>query len=65
MHAQTSQDSQLGEMLEIVLINNSTLDTNTLASAKIELIRTAEVRALYQNKSVCKSPLATRGDARR
>jgi hypothetical protein len=36
MHAQVSQDYQLGEMLEIVLINNSTLDANTLAFAKLE-----------------------------
>jgi hypothetical protein len=40
MHAQASQDSQLGEMLAIVLITNSTLDANILASAKLELIRT-------------------------
>jgi hypothetical protein len=46
MHAQASQDSQLGEMLAIVLINNSTLDSNTSASAKLELIRAAEVRSL-------------------
>jgi hypothetical protein len=52
MHAQASQDSQLGEMLAIVLINNSTLDANTLASANLELIRAAEVRALDQNKTV-------------
>jgi hypothetical protein len=44
MHAQASQDSQLDEMLAIVLINNSTLDA--LASAKLELISAAEVRAL-------------------
>jgi hypothetical protein len=56
MHAQTSQDSQLGEMLAIVLISNSTLEANTLASAKLELIRTAEVRALEQNKTVSESP---------
>jgi hypothetical protein len=30
MHAHASQDSQLGEILTIVLINNSTLDANTL-----------------------------------
>jgi hypothetical protein len=56
MHAQASQDSQLGEMLAIVLINNSTLDANTLASAQLELIRAAEVRALDQNKTVSESP---------
>jgi hypothetical protein len=56
MHAQASQDSQLGEMLAIVLINNDTLDANTLASAKLELIRAAEVRALDQNKTVSESP---------
>jgi hypothetical protein len=50
-----TQDSQLGEMLAIVLINNSTLDANTLASAKLELIRAAEVRALDQNKTVSES----------
>jgi hypothetical protein len=33
MHAQASQDSQLGEMLAIMLFNNSTLDASTLASA--------------------------------
>jgi hypothetical protein len=55
MHAQASQDSQRGEMLAIVLINNSTLDANTLASAKLELIRTAEVRSLDQNKAVSES----------
>jgi hypothetical protein len=56
MHAQASQDSQLGEMLAIVLINNSTLDANTLAFVKLELIRAAEVRALDQNKAVSESP---------
>jgi hypothetical protein len=56
MHAQASQDSQLGEMLAIVLINNSTLDANTFSSAKLELIRAAEVRALDQNKAVSESP---------
>jgi hypothetical protein len=56
MHAQASQDSQLGDMLAIVLINNSTLDANTLASAKLELIRAAEVRSLDQNKAVSESP---------
>jgi hypothetical protein len=56
MHAQPSQDSQLGEMLAIVLINNSTLDANALASAKLELIRAAEVRSLDQNKAVSESP---------
>jgi hypothetical protein len=50
MHAQASQDSQLGEMLAIVPSNNSTLDANTLASAKLELICAVEVRALDQNK---------------
>jgi hypothetical protein len=58
LDARTSitQDSQLGEMLAIVLINNSTLDANTLASAKLELIRAAEVRALDQNKTVSEYP---------
>jgi hypothetical protein len=56
MHAQASQDSQLGEMLAIVFINNSTLDANTLAFAKLELIRAAEVRSLDQNKAVSESP---------
>jgi hypothetical protein len=56
MHAQASQDSQLGEMLAIVHISNSTLDANTLASAKLELIRAAEVRSLDQNKAVSESP---------
>jgi hypothetical protein len=65
MHAQASQDSQLGQMLAIVLINNNTLDANSLASATLELIRAAEVCALDQNKTVCESPLTTRGDARR
>jgi hypothetical protein len=46
MHAQASQDFQQREMLAIVLINNSTLDSNTLASAKLEMIRAAEIRAL-------------------
>jgi hypothetical protein len=51
-------------MLAIVLINNSTLDANTLASAKLELIRDAEVRALDQNKTVSESPFnhSTLGD---
>jgi hypothetical protein len=35
IHAQVSQDSQLDEMLGLVLINNSTLDDNTLSSAKV------------------------------
>jgi hypothetical protein len=65
MHAQELQDSQLGEILAIVLINNRTLDANTLASAKLELIRAAEVRALDQNKTAASLPLTTRGDARR
>jgi hypothetical protein len=52
-------------MLAIVLINNSTLDANTLGSAKLELIRAVEVRSLNQNKAVSESPLTTRGDARR
>jgi hypothetical protein len=56
MHAQASQDFQLGEVPAIVLINNSTLDANKLASAKLELIRFAEVRALDQNKTVSESP---------
>jgi hypothetical protein len=56
MHAQASRDPQLGEMLAIVLINNSTLYANTLASAKLELIRAAEVRSLDQNKAVSKFP---------
>jgi hypothetical protein len=56
MHAQASQDSQLGEILAFVLINNSTLDANTLAFAKLELICAAEVRALDQNKAVSESP---------
>jgi hypothetical protein len=43
-------------MLAIVLINNSTLDANTLASAKLELIRAAEVRSLDQNEAVSESP---------
>jgi hypothetical protein len=55
MHAQASQDSQRGEMLEIVLINNSTLDASTLVFAKLELI-SAAVRALDQNKAVSESP---------
>jgi hypothetical protein len=55
-YAQASQDSHLGEILAIVLINNSTLDANTFASAKLELIRAAEVRALDQNKTVSESP---------
>jgi hypothetical protein len=55
MHAQASKDFQLGEMLAIVLINNNTLATNTLASAKLELIRAAEARSLDQNKAVSES----------
>jgi hypothetical protein len=51
MQVQASQDSQLGEM-----INNSSFDANTLASAKLELISTAEVRALDQSKAVSESP---------
>jgi hypothetical protein len=43
-------------MLAIVLINNSTLDANTLASAKLELIHAAEFCALDQNKAVSESP---------
>jgi hypothetical protein len=65
MHAQASLDFQLGEMLSIVLINNSTLDANRLAFAKLELIRAVEVRALDQNKLSANLPLTTRGDARR
>jgi hypothetical protein len=49
LHAQASQYSHLSEMLAIVLIINSTLDANTLASAKLELIRAAEASALEQN----------------
>jgi hypothetical protein len=56
IHAHASQNSQLDEMLAIVLINNSTLDASTLASAKLELIRAVEVRALDQNKTVSESP---------
>jgi hypothetical protein len=56
IYAQTSQDSQLGEMLEIVPINHSTLDANTLDFAKLELIRAAGVRALDRNKTVSESP---------
>jgi hypothetical protein len=51
MHVPASQNFQPGEMLAIVLINNSTLDSNTFASAKLELIRAAEVRALEQKKT--------------
>jgi hypothetical protein len=43
-------------MLAIVLINNSTLDANTFSSAKLELIRAAEVHSLGQNKAVSESP---------
>jgi hypothetical protein len=60
MLAQASQDYQLGEMLAIVLINNSTLDANTLASAKLELIRTSEACALDQIKTVSESPFNSR-----
>jgi hypothetical protein len=56
MHAQ-DQDSQLCEMLAIVLINNSTLDANILTSAKLELICAAEDRALDQNKTVSEPPI--------
>jgi hypothetical protein len=56
MHAEASQESRLGEMLAIMFINNSSLDANTLASAKLDLIRAAEVRALDQNKAVSESP---------
>jgi hypothetical protein len=61
MHAEASQDSQLGETLSIVLIYNSTLDANTVASAKLELIRAAEVRALDQNKTVSEYPVPKQG----
>jgi hypothetical protein len=56
MHAQASQDFQVEEMMAIMPINNSTLDANTLDSAKLELIRAAEVRSLDQNKAVSESP---------
>jgi hypothetical protein len=56
MQAQASQDYQLSEMMASVLIINSTLDANTLASAKLELIRSVEFRALDQNKAVSESP---------
>jgi hypothetical protein len=52
MHAQASQDSQLSEMLAVMLINSSTLDANTFASAKLELIRAANFLALAQDKNV-------------
>jgi hypothetical protein len=39
-------------MLAIVLFNNSTLHANTLSSAKFELIRAKEARALDQKKTV-------------
>jgi hypothetical protein len=65
IHAQASQDSQLGEMLAIVPINNSTLDANTLASGNLELIRDAEVSSLDQNKTVSESPFNHSGNARR
>jgi hypothetical protein len=52
-----TQDSQLGELLEIVLINNSMLDSNKLASAKLELFRTAKFLALEQNKTDSESPV--------
>jgi hypothetical protein len=64
MHAQAWQDSQLGAKLAIVLINSSTLDANTLASAKLELIRAAEVRALDQNKTVSTSEAIHRQNTR-
>jgi hypothetical protein len=56
MHVQASKDYQLDEMLEIVLISSSTLDANTLAFDKLELIRAAEVRVLEQNKTASESP---------
>jgi hypothetical protein len=46
VHARASQDSKLGEMLAIVLINNAKLSTNAIASAKLELIRVAESPSL-------------------
>jgi hypothetical protein len=65
MHAQASQDSQLGGMLAIVLINNSTLNANTLASAKIELISPQKFALLTRTRLSENPSLITRGDARR
>jgi hypothetical protein len=56
MHAQASQDYQLGEMLEIRLTNNGTLDANTFAFAKLELISAIHFCALEQNKTGSESP---------
>jgi hypothetical protein len=49
MYAQASQYFKVGQMLVIVLINNSTLDANRLASAKLEMVCAEEVNALEQN----------------
>jgi hypothetical protein len=42
MHAGTSSSSQTVEMLAIILLNNSSLQDETLTAAKLELIRIAE-----------------------
>jgi hypothetical protein len=55
MLVQASQDSQLGEMLAIVLMNNSALDANSLDFANLELIRAPDVRALKQKKTASES----------
>jgi hypothetical protein len=52
MYAQASQYFKVGQMLVIVLINNSTLDANRLASAKLEMVCAEEVNALEQNSTV-------------
>jgi hypothetical protein len=44
MHAGTSSSSQTAEMLAIILLNNASLQDETLTAAKLELIRLAESR---------------------
>jgi hypothetical protein len=44
MHAGASSSSQTAEMLAIILLNNASLQDETLTAAKLELIRVAESR---------------------
>jgi hypothetical protein len=50
MHAGTSSSSQTAEMLAIILLNNFSLQDETLTADKLELIRIAETREYRVDK---------------
>ena len=54
MNSNASTSSQIGEVLEITLLNNANLEEGTLTNAKLQLISLAEARAVEA------SPLTTR-----